>query len=129
MGVKERIKQFCKAKRMSVVDFEASIGASNGYVNSISKSVGLEKLKYIIEVYPNLDLKWLFTGEGSMEVEEKYNDQHSDIDQSYILELQKKYIKELEENVYQLKKENTERNVGYIAAENDAKLDYNKGKR
>lgn len=48
---------------MSIKDFETSINASNGYVNSITKGIGSEKLKRIIEIYPNLDLRWLFKGD------------------------------------------------------------------
>lgn len=66
MGVKERIKQFCKLEGSTVAAFEESIGASNGYVNSISKSIGLERLNVIIEKYPNINLEWLLTGRGDM---------------------------------------------------------------
>ena len=45
--------------------FEESIEVSNGYINSISKSIGLDKLETIIEKYPNLNVEWLFTGNGN----------------------------------------------------------------
>lgn len=63
MGTKERLKQFIKNNGLTVKSFELSIGASNGYVNSISKGIGKDKLDKIIEVYPNLDALWLITGE------------------------------------------------------------------
>lgn len=66
MNVKERLKDFISSQNMTIVDFEQSIYSSNGYVNSISKSVGLDKLQLIIEKYPNLNIEWLFTGNGSM---------------------------------------------------------------
>lgn len=66
MSVKERIKDFVKSQDLSISAFEKSIEASNGYVNSISKSVGLDKILKIIEVYPSINLNWLITGEGNM---------------------------------------------------------------
>jgi|SRR5690554_4410135 len=59
MSVKEKLKEYLKIKGLSVVKFEKSIGASNGYVNSISKSIGGEKLEKIRELYPDLDIKSL----------------------------------------------------------------------
>ena len=66
MGVKERLKEFIKSTGMSVKAFEESIGVSNGYVNSISKNIGIDKISLVIEKYPNLNLEWLFTGKGEM---------------------------------------------------------------
>lgn len=64
--VKTRIKQFCEAEGITVSSFEKSIGASNGYVNSISRSVGIDKLNRILEEYPYLSIEWLLTGNGNM---------------------------------------------------------------
>ena len=66
MTVKDRIKEFCKAERLTISAFEESIGVSNGYVNAISKSIGLDKLNTIIEKYSNLNIEWLLTGKGEM---------------------------------------------------------------
>lgn len=66
MSVKERLKKFISSQNMTIVDFEQSICSANGYVNSISKSVGLDKLQLIIENYPILNIEWLLTGEGNM---------------------------------------------------------------
>jgi hypothetical protein len=51
---------------MTVSAFETSISASNGYVNSISRSIGIDKLVLIIEKYPNLDILWLLTGKDDL---------------------------------------------------------------
>ncbi|WP_143106471.1 hypothetical protein [Pustulibacterium marinum] len=51
---------------MSISTFEKQIKASNGYVNSISKSIGIDKLTNIIENFPNLRLEWLFAEKGEM---------------------------------------------------------------
>lgn len=66
MSVKENIKTFIKNENITIKEFEISISASNGYVNSISKSIGLDKLNSIIEKYPNLNIEWLLTGKGEM---------------------------------------------------------------
>jgi hypothetical protein len=66
MNVKERIKKFIKHNEMSISDFEKSIFAGNGYINSISKNIGIDRLNLILEKYPNLNLVWLITGNGEM---------------------------------------------------------------
>lgn len=66
MSVKERIKKYIEHKEMSIYFFENSIGASNAYVNSITKGIGGKFLEKIRETYDDLDINWLLTGEGSM---------------------------------------------------------------
>ena len=72
MNVKERIKKFIQTENITIVEFEKSINASNGYVNSIHKSIGLDKLHNIIEKYPNLNIEWLFTCNGKMTKNEEF---------------------------------------------------------
>lgn len=69
MSVKNRLTQFIDSNRISIREFEKSIGASNGYINSISRSVGIDKISAIIEKYPTLNIDWLMTGRGEMEFE------------------------------------------------------------
>lgn len=66
INVKERLKKFIKSQNLKISDFEKSINASNGYINSISKGIGVDKLELIIENYPILNIEWLLTGNGSM---------------------------------------------------------------
>lgn len=66
MSVKERIKSICKELGISVSSFEKSIGVANGYVNSISKNIGVDKIKIILEKYPNINIEWIQTGTGEM---------------------------------------------------------------
>lgn len=65
-NVKERLSEFIKFKKMSVVEFERIIGVSNGYVSSISKSIQPDKLEIISDNNPELNLEWLLIGKGSM---------------------------------------------------------------
>lgn len=66
MNVKDRIKKFIEYQNLTVSRFEKSINASNGYINSIAKSIGLDKIENILEIYPNLNIEWLLTGNGQM---------------------------------------------------------------
>ena len=69
-GVKERLKEFISKEGLSVRKFESSINASYSYVNSISRSIGIDKIQNISEVYPKLNLTWLLTGKGEMTLKE-----------------------------------------------------------
>ena len=66
MGVKERLKAFADYKRMSYRDLSINMGASPGYINSISKSIQPDKVSRLTAQYPELNIDWLLTGEGSM---------------------------------------------------------------
>lgn len=65
-GVGERLKAFIWAKRLRVSHFEKTCGLSNGYVASITKGIGADKMQMILENFPDLSEKWLLTGEGEM---------------------------------------------------------------
>lgn len=66
MNINDRTKIFVKSQAITVKAFERSIGASNGYVNNISRSISLEKIDLIVEKYPILNIEWLLTGKGDM---------------------------------------------------------------
>lgn len=65
-SLKQRLVSFIYYKRLSQKKFEDSIGVSNGYVNSISKGIGADKLEKICSKYPELNRKWLLYGQGEM---------------------------------------------------------------
>lgn len=65
-SLKQRLVSFIYYKRLSQKKFEDSIGVSNGYVNSISKGIGADKLERICIKYPELNRKWLLYGQGEM---------------------------------------------------------------
>jgi len=66
MNVKERLKIYLKQINSTISAFETSIHVTNGYVNSISKSIGIDKIETILEKYPNLNIEWLLAGKGEM---------------------------------------------------------------
>lgn len=65
-NVKERVKEFVAYNNLTIKAFEQSIGAGNGYVNSIVNTIGAKYLPKILEVYPSLSREWLLFGEGEM---------------------------------------------------------------
>lgn len=66
MEIKERLKLFAQAKNLTIQRLELQWGVCNGYVNSIRKSIGLEKLGQLLKAFPDLNRDWLLYGEGEM---------------------------------------------------------------
>lgn len=91
MNTKERLKSYCKSVGLTVKEFEVSIGASNGYVNSISKGIGEDKLSIIIEKFPNLSIEWLLTGKGKMLKEEEVTEVEDSYYKELYFEMKKEY--------------------------------------
>ena len=73
--VKEMIKLFCETEHITISSFEKKIGVANGYVNSISKSIGIDKLVKLLEIFPNMNIEWLLTGTGEMYKSKTSNEQ------------------------------------------------------
>lgn len=66
MTVKQRLVEYINYRGISARQFSITIGASAGYVNSISKSIQPDKLSRISVEFPDLNTGWLLTGEGEM---------------------------------------------------------------
>lgn len=64
--IKERTIEFIKYKKISVKEFEIRCGLSNGYVSSMRKGFGAEKLGNVLSVFPELNRDWLLYNEGEM---------------------------------------------------------------
>ena len=64
--VKQRLVQFIKMMHLTQKAFEERCGMGNGYVNSIRKGIGPEKMQDIIRAFPELNREWLLYGEGEM---------------------------------------------------------------
>ena len=65
MGIIERIKQFADFKGISIRKFCEVVGIANGAFTKI-KSVGSENILKIFYAFPDINLEWLITGQGSM---------------------------------------------------------------
>lgn len=64
--IKNRTLAFVRHLGVPVSTFEKQLGLSNGYISSMRKGWGDEKLVRLLEAYPNLSRVWLLTGEGTM---------------------------------------------------------------
>ena len=65
MSEKEKIKAYLSFKGISKNRFYTDTGLSVGFLDS-GKSLGADKVKIIINTYPDLNLEWLIMDSGSM---------------------------------------------------------------
>ena len=99
LTVKERIKLFLQYLNIGQNKFEAKVGWSNGYINN-TKNISADKLSYVVNEYPQLNLNWLITGKGEMIDPSVLSDptgQNIGIVEEGAVEY-KKYLEILEEN-------------------------------
>ncbi|PRY97747.1 hypothetical protein BY457_11127 [Marinilabilia salmonicolor] len=66
MSVKERLKTFIRYRGVGERHFCRTIGVSESFVSAMRKSLQPDKISNIIHQYPELNIYWLLTGEGSM---------------------------------------------------------------
>lgn len=64
--VKERALKFISYKGLKIKDFEQKCSLSSGYLNSMRKSFGIDKLNNVLSAFPDLSRDWLLYGEGEM---------------------------------------------------------------
>lgn len=65
MTEKARIKQFLEYKGISKNKFYVQTGLSVGFLDN-GNSLVVDKLKKVFNTYPELNIEWVVTGEGSM---------------------------------------------------------------
>ena len=75
MSVKQRIQAFIEYKGITVKKFEELCDLSNGYVSSMRKGFGTDKLNNVLKIFPDLNREWLLYGEGEMLNSAKPNEQ------------------------------------------------------
>lgn len=71
-----RLKKYIDSKGISVRMFEQSIGVSNGSFASQlknNKTIGVDRLENILQIYPDINTRWLLTGKGNMILKEESN--------------------------------------------------------
>lgn len=64
--VKERLQTFLRSQRITQNEFTHRLGVSPAYVATIRKSIPLERVARIKEIFPQLNRDWLLYGEGEM---------------------------------------------------------------
>lgn len=97
----DRLKLFIKSKGMGQTKFEELVGFSRGYISRVKPSIGVDKLLNIIDVFPDLNLDWLFTGKGEMIdffIQPDTTGQTVGMVEESAVEYKNKYLEILEEN-------------------------------
>ena len=72
MTIVSRIRQIIEYKQVSERRFCIKIGVSNGFLSKV-KDIGSEKVKKIVDAYPEISTNWLITGKGDMLKKEELN--------------------------------------------------------
>lgn len=113
MSIKARLKKFLLDNKINKLEFYKSIHVANGYLDKDS-AVNSDVLAEIITTYPQLNIKWLLLGQGSMYIESKEDriaknyhvntcDEKCQL-KDYIIELQKDKITNLESKLHLVNK-------------------------
>lgn len=63
--IKARILQYIEYKSISKYEFYKLTGLSNGFLDK-EGAIGSDKCALIIDVFPDISLYWLITGNGNM---------------------------------------------------------------
>lgn len=66
MGLKERVILFIEHSGLNKAEFERIVGLSNDAVNKMSDNTRKSTLDKISNIFPDLNINWLRTGEGEM---------------------------------------------------------------
>lgn len=79
-NLKSRLIEFIASKGMSIRRFEIECGLPNAYVSNIRNNITSRRLEVITAKFPDLNLQWLMTGEGSMSRNESSESGGTDAD-------------------------------------------------
>lgn len=63
--MKERILQFIKANKLTVHGFEVKCNLGQGVIYKMRDNLNSDSLAKIALAYPDLDLRWLLTGQNT----------------------------------------------------------------
>lgn len=83
--INQRFTEYIKSLGMSIRKFEALNGLSNGYVKSVTRGIGEDKLKTISLQNPKLNIEWLLTGKGEMLKDDPEVCESEDVDDGVLM--------------------------------------------
>ena len=64
--ISKRLVEFIKTLGKPVTVFESELGLSNGFVNKTNEKMQKKTRMMIQQAYPQLNMEWVFSGEGEM---------------------------------------------------------------
>lgn len=101
---KERLVRFARERYDKGMNkFEDYCGISNGTINSITRGISTYTLKPIAEKCPELNLRWLITGEGDMCLDDESIERSKAVELKKEIELLKTEIQALRDTIDQQK--------------------------
>lgn len=68
-SIKERMLLICNMKGVSPNKLSQDLGKSRDYIRTISENYTVDLLRSINRIYPDINLMWLITGQGSMVID------------------------------------------------------------
>ena len=81
MNMKSRIIDFVKSQKMSIREFERVCNFPNRTIGAFKNDINNKRRVVIFEKFPQLNTKWLLTGEGEM-LNHPYNEATHNINSS-----------------------------------------------
>lgn len=92
-SVKNRMKYFLSYIGISEGSFESMCGLGNGWVSNIGDSIRISTQNKILNIYPDINMLWILTGQGKMLKSENIKiEEVREIDPEYMeVELVSKY--------------------------------------
>lgn len=100
MDMKKRMQELIDYLGMSVNAFEAYVGLSRGSLGGINLGLRSDRLALIAEKLPWLNMRWLLTGVGEMNLPENQQVYSTDVDYVHKLEVE---VKAMDNEIDQLR--------------------------
>ena len=118
----DRILEIILLNKINKSQFYKKTGLSNGFLDKV-KDIGASKIEDILNSFPEINPEWLLTGKGEMLKQPEGSAKVSpDPKDQYIIDLQKKHIAKLEEELAELKKAQQNPKGYGMVAESKSKL-------
>ena len=106
----KRLDVYLNYKGLNDNKLSNETGIPNGLIGKARKrgSLSGKNISKLINTYKDLSADWLFRGEGNMLITDENNENQTNDQKDYIIELQKKSIENLEEKIESLSKKEIE---------------------